>query len=144
MPANIDVTQQDAAQVLACIGRYVASINNADDGSFAEGVWSATPDATFIHPRGHEHGWEEIRSNFYGRTMRDTFSQRRLKVSGAPVIRIYGDAAVAEFTWEFTATLRKDGSQRRTAGRESQVYIRTPEAGWRLVQVHYSPEPAQA
>lgn len=69
--------------------------------------------------------------------MRDTFSQRALQVTTTPVVRFYGDAAVVEFDWEFTATRRRDGSVRRATGRESQVYARTPQ-GWRLVQVHYS------
>jgi len=28
-----------------------------------------SPDVSFINPAGHEHGWEEIKRNFYEKTM---------------------------------------------------------------------------
>ena len=121
-----------------CLARYVASIIHADDPSLAQGVWAATPAVTLIHPRGHEHGWEEVRANFYEKTMAAKFSKRELKVMGAPVIRVYGDTAVVEFEWDFVATRREDDGALRNQGRESQVYINTPDAGWRLMHVHYS------
>ncbi|UWZ86149.1 YybH family protein [Occallatibacter riparius] len=70
--------------------------------------------------------------------MGQTFSKRSLKASAEPVIHVYGDAAVAEFDWDFHATLRKDGSPVHTTGRESQFYVKFPDKGWRLVHVHYS------
>jgi hypothetical protein len=45
---------------------------------------------------------------------------------------------VAEFDWDFHATLRSDGSPVHTTGRESQFYVKFPDKGWRLVHVHYS------
>jgi hypothetical protein len=46
-----------------------------------------------------------------------------------------------EFNWDFVAALRANGQTIHNTGRESQVYIRTPEKGWRLVHVHYSGPP---
>jgi ketosteroid isomerase-like protein len=70
-----------------------------------------------------------------------TFSQRTLKNSGDIVVHLYGDAAVVEFDWDFVATLRSNGAPVHTTGRESQVYVKLPSKGWRLVHVHYSGPP---
>ena len=129
--------REDQRDIAGMVEKYRQSIVHADDIRRAEQVWLLSPEVSFIHPRGHERGWAAIQDNFYGKTMRDTFSHRALQVTATPVVRFYSDAAVVEFDWEFTATRRRDGSVRRTTGRESQVYARTPQ-GWRLVQVHYS------
>ena len=57
------------------------------------------------------------------------------------MIDVSGDAAVAEFYWDFTAKFRKDGSQLGTHGRETQVYFKR-DGVWRLAHVHYSGMPA--
>ena len=118
-----------------CIDMYRRSIEKADVSLAAE-VWAETPEVSLIHPRGHEHGWEAVKANFYEKVMGTLFSERRLDVHDVRV-HPYPEAAVAEFYWDFTATVRADGSTRRTQGRESQVYVKTPE-GLRLVHVHYS------
>jgi ketosteroid isomerase-like protein len=74
--------------------------------------------------------------------MGQTFSKRSLKLAAEPAIHVFGDTAVAEFHWDFVATLRSNGSEVHTKGRESQVYVRFADKGWRLVHVHYS-GPAQ-
>lgn len=131
-------------ELLKKIEIYRNSIIHAEDLKIAEQVWAATPEASFTHPRGHESGWQQIKQNFYGKTMADTFSKRELKLTDTPIVHVYGDAAVVEFAWDFTATLRHDGSSRHTTGRESQFFIKQPELGWRLVHVHYSGPAAAA
>lgn len=103
-----------------------------------EQVWTTTPEVSFIHPRGHEIGWSAIKHDFYTQTMANIFSKRDLTFITEPVIHLYGDSAVIEFTWNFVLTKRDDGSQKQTIGRESQVYVNQPGVGWRLVHVHYS------
>jgi ketosteroid isomerase-like protein len=99
---------------------------------------------TFIEPLGHERGWDEIAAVVYGKLMGQTFSKRELHNVGDVSIHLYGDAAVVEFDWEFEATLRSDGKTVvHTTGRESQVYVKLPDAGWRLVHVHYSGPPVK-
>lgn len=128
---------QTEQELIRMVEAYRASIMHADDIQWAEKVWLLGPEASFMHPRGHERGWEEIKNNFYRKIMGETFSRRELCLTGTPVVRVYGNAAVVEFDWAFTAERRQDGKIRQSRGRESQVYVRTPK-GWKLVQAHYS------
>jgi len=125
------------------IERYLQSVDGAD-AALAATIWSPTPDSTFIHPRGHERGWDEIARNFYGRTMGESFTKRTLKIVGDVTVRVFGTAAVAEFDWEFNAIRRDTAAPLRSSGRETQVYVERPGQGWRLVHVHYSGPPTTA
>jgi ketosteroid isomerase-like protein len=124
-------------QIRALIDEYTQSIDAADTAMGAK-CWLTTPEASFIHPLGEESGWDQIAADVYGKLMGQTFSKRTLTLAGEPTIHLYGDAAVAEFHWDFVATLRSNGSEVHTKGRESQVYVKLPDKGWRLVHVHYS------
>lgn len=46
------------------ISKYAQSVYQASDPTLASQIWSKSPEASFIHPRGHEHGWEEIKGIF--------------------------------------------------------------------------------
>lgn len=116
---------------------YMRSVDDADP-KLAGTVFLTTDDASFINPVGHERGWKEIADQVFVKLMGQTFSQRRLTASAEPVIHVYGDAAVAEFDWDFVATLRSNGSAVHTTGRESQFWVHFTDKGWRLVHVHYS------
>ncbi len=120
------------------IRKYAKSVDEADT-KLASEIWSQTGDVSFIHPGGHEHGWEEIKKNIYEKAMRDTFFERNLEVNNVSM-HIYRDAAWAEFHWVFLAKFRSNGSPLRTEGRETQVYRKT-DRGWFLVHVHYSGMP---
>jgi ketosteroid isomerase-like protein len=129
------------AEIRSLVDRYMQSIDDADTTLGAK-VWSPRPDVTFINPVGHERGWDQIASEVYGKLMGQTFLKRTLKNSSDVSIHLYGDAAVVEFDWDFQAILRSDGKTPvHTTGRESQVYVKLPQLGWRLVHVHYSGPP---
>jgi uncharacterized protein (TIGR02246 family) len=130
-------SRQTAAEIRQLIDTYMQAVDAADPNLAAK-VFLTTPDASFINPVGHERGWDQIADEVFVRLMGKTFSKRDLKASADPVIHVYGDAAVAEFDWDFHATLRSNGSPVHTTGRESQFYVRFPDKGWRLVHVHYS------
>jgi ketosteroid isomerase-like protein len=98
-----------------------------------------SPDVTFIHPLGHEHGFDQIKQNVYTHLMGDTFSERKLSVHDVSV-HVHGDSARAEFYWDFVAKFRKDGFPLTTHGRETQLYQKI-QGRWRLVHVHYSGMP---
>jgi len=127
--------QLDTEQIRSLIRNYERSISAADTALAAQ-IWSTTPDVTFIHPMGHEHGWDEIRRNVYEKLMGGLFSERKLTASDIS-IHVYSDAAWAEFNWVFVAKQRSDGAPVRTEGRETQIYRRT-DRGWRIVHIHYS------
>jgi Xaa-Pro aminopeptidase len=132
-------TPADSSAVRSLIDKYAKSIDGADTALAAE-VWLDSPDVSFIHPLGHEHGFEQIKQNVYQHLMGDTFSERKLSIHDVSV-HVYGDAARAEFYWDFTAKFKKDGSPLTTHGRETQLYQKM-QGRWRLVHVHYSGMPA--
>jgi len=125
------------AQIRGLMETYMQAVDAADPAIAAK-VFLTSPDTSFINPVGQEHGWDQIADEVFVRLMGQTFSKRSLTASAEPVIHVFGDAAVAEFNWDFRAILRKDGSPVHTMGRESQFYVRFPDKGWRLVHVHYS------
>jgi len=129
----------DESEIREIISKYAKSVDEADP-ALASQVWLDSPDVSFIHPVGHEHGFDQIKENIYGSLMGDTFSERNLTPHDISV-HVYGDAAWAEFYWDFAAKLRRDGSPVTTHGTETQVYLRTAD-GSRLVHVHYSGMPA--
>lgn len=120
------------------ISDYIESIIRCDY-ELARSIWKSGDDVSFIHPRGHEKGWDEIEQNFYRVTMDEMFSSRLLKTVGTPDVRYYGEStAVVEFYWDFVATFRNSGDELHTTGRESQVLLKGPDGNWKIVQVHYS------
>ena len=139
--SNASENENSSEEIKSVIAKYAKSVDAADT-NVASQVWLDSPEASFIHPLGHEHGFEEIKQNVYKRLMGETFSERKLSVHDVAV-QMLGDAAVAEFYWDFSAKFRKDGSPITTHGRETQVYRKTSD-GWRLVHVHYSGMPVAA
>jgi Xaa-Pro aminopeptidase len=131
-------TAADSTAIRGLIDKYAKSVDDADAALAAE-VWLDSPEVSFIHPLGHEHGFEQIKQNVYQHLMGDTFSERRLRVHDVSV-HVYGDAALAEFYWDFAAKFRKGGSPLTTQGRETQFYQKE-NGRWRLVHVHYSGMP---
>lgn len=118
------------------VAKYTRSVDNADT-ELAREVWADAEDISFIHPLGHERGWMQIKTNVYEKIMRDLFLTRKLTVRDLAV-KLYGDAAVAEFYWVFDAKWRKDGSALRTEGRETQVLRKGVRGTWEIVHIHYS------
>jgi len=102
-------------------------------------VWAIHDNVSFIHPRGHEIGWQQVKNNFYIKTMFDTFSERKLDIYNI-IIDNYSDFAYVEFYWKFNAKLRNDGRSMNTEGRESQMLIKEND-GWHIKHIHYSGMP---
>lgn len=128
----------EVAEVKTVIETYAKSIDAADV-TLASQIWLTESSVSFIHPRGHERGWEQVKTNFYQKTMGERFSERKLTIRDL-VVQVSGDAAWAEFYWAFAAKMKADGSALNTRGRETQV-LRKTEQGWRIVHVHYSGMP---
>ena len=139
LPSFVRAQNTSDAEVRKKVFQYAQSIDAADT-SLAAQVWLDSPDVSFIHPLGHEHGFDQVKQNVYKHLMGDTFSERNLSPRDISV-HIFRDCAWVEFYWDFAAKFRKGGSPITTHGRETQVYWKTKE-GWRLVHVHYSGMPA--
>jgi ketosteroid isomerase-like protein len=139
--APSDSSKSDEQEIRQLVARYTKSVGDADTTVAAQ-VWLDSPDVSFIHPLGHEHGFDQIKQNFYKHLIGDTFSERKLSPRDLTV-HVHGDSAWVEFYWDFNAKFRKDGSPVATHGRETQVYWKT-KGGWRLVHVHYSGIPVIA
>ncbi len=129
----------ELAAVRAVLHHYVLSINSADV-ALARTVWADRDDISFIHPLGHEVGWEQIKTNVYQKLMGELFSARTLTIKKLS-IKPHGESAIAEFYWEFNATFRKDGTDLKTLGRETQVLWKDRNGTWKLAHVHYSGMP---
>jgi ketosteroid isomerase-like protein len=134
---------REAAADVDAIGRVIAqyakSVDDADT-VLASQIWQDSPEVSFLHPLGHEHGFDQIKENVYERLMGETFSERKLTPRDI-TIHVLGDAAWAEFYWDFTAKFRKDGQSITTHGRETQIY-RKVQGSWRILHVHYSGMPS--
>ena len=57
----------DESVIRSLIDTYAQSVDAADT-ALASTIWASTPDVSFIHPRGHEHGWPAIKTRFYEQT----------------------------------------------------------------------------
>lgn len=114
--AQNEATSTVKQEITEGINRYLYSIDKADP-TLGKQLFYISPETSFIHPRGHERGWSQIAENFYGTTMGKTFSKRTLKLDAPPAIHVYGNAAVAEFDWHFTAVRRDNGQTQHTTGR---------------------------
>lgn len=128
----------DKTAIRNLLATYAESIKTANP-DMAVDIWQMTEQTTYIHPRGNEYGWNAIKTNFYGKTMGERFTQRELQIHDIH-INIYGDTAVVVFFWDFPAVFRSDGTHITTHGRETQV-LRKMDGSWKIVHIHYSNMP---
>ena len=137
-PVPTGDSKHDENEIEQLVVKYARSIDEADTALAAQ-IWLDSPEVSFVHPKGHEHGFQQVKQNVYENLMGEIFSERKLSPRDISV-HVYGNSAWVEFNWDFVAKFRKDGSAITTHGRETQVYWKTPD-GWRLVHVHYSGMP---
>lgn len=130
--------QRDDVKINELLEKYKKSINEADT-ILAKTFWYTDSDVTFIHPGGHEKGWEGIKKGIYEKFER-MFVTRDLK-SYDERVTMYGDMAILEFYWVFDAVLDGENSMPiQTKGRETQVLKKFDDT-WRIVHIHYSGMP---
>ena len=129
--------QADTGAIKALIARYVESISTGDS-VLGSKLFSHSPEVSFIQPRGHQHGWNEISSQIYN-FFAKTFTKRNLSIFNEHVTE-YDNVAWAEFYWVFDATFKQGNMPLQTKGRETQIWNKTNNE-WHLVHVHYSSMP---
>lgn len=129
----------DLVKIKALIETYKTSINKADT-TIGKKVFLTTNEVNFIHPRGHEKGWEGIKKGIYG-MFGSRFSKRDLKSSDEIITFISPDVAVLEFYWVFDATFSGEKPMpMQSKGRETQVLKKAKDT-WKIAHVHYSNMP---
>jgi len=133
-PASSADVGKEKDEIQHLISLYAKAADEADP-TLASRVWCNSSEDSLINPAGRWSGVEAI-LGFYRHEMGDTYSSRTLKITDISV-RLYTDAAWAEFDWDFEATRRRDGSAVSLHGMETQIY-RDNHASWCLVHVHYS------
>jgi ketosteroid isomerase-like protein len=140
-PGKIDSSTSDSSKpdslfFKSLVTQYTESISKADTSLGAK-LWSHVDQISFINPRGHEHGWDSIKTIY--NMFRDNFSERKLTFHNLKT-SVYNDFAWLEFYWVFDAVIKADNSKVQTRGRETQIWRKTDD-GWRLIHVHYSGMP---
>ena len=118
---------------------YATSINNGDL-DLADKLFLQNENTSFIHPRGHEVGVDNVKEAFYVKTMINRFSKRDLRIHNIKINLLTDNTAVVEFYWDFYATFREDNTDIITNGRESQTLIKVDDK-WKIAHVHYSNMP---
>ncbi len=130
--------EQDYTAINELLDNYKKSINEADT-TLAKTFWLTNPEVSFIHPGGHEKGWDGIKKGIY-EMFGSTFSKRDLKSYNESITH-YNDMAIIEFYWVFDATFSGENSMPiQTRGRETQV-LKKIDDDWRIVHIHYSGMP---
>jgi len=138
-PTNFEKSEPNKkiVEIHKLIEDYANSVDRLDR-ELAKSIWSQTEDISFIQPRGHQKGFEEVWKTFYLRAM-GAFSKRELRIKDVS-IRLLGDnSAWGDFYWDFYATF-KDGKKIHGTGRETQVW-KKEQGVWKIVHVHYSNMP---
>jgi len=126
-------------EIKQLISMYAKAADEADP-TLASRIWCDSSEDSLINPVGRWRGIEQI-MGFYRHDMGEMYSERDLEISEVSV-QVYSDAAWAEFNWNFSAKLRKDGSSVSFRGLETQIYRKNHDR-WCLVHVHYSALPAE-
>jgi hypothetical protein len=129
--------QPDSVQLHDMVQKYCRSINDADS-ILASSLWEHGNNVSFINPRGHEVGLDNIKKNIY-HFFWTYFSKRDLR-SIKERYSIYDDIAIVEFYWIFDAVLKANNAPIQTKGRETQIW-RKSHNEWKLVHIHYSGMP---
>ena len=114
---------------------YFNMISNLDF-NIAKGLWAENDNISFINPRTHLVGYNQIKNG-----LTKGFSQFKFRKLSSlnEVINIYGDAANIQLYWKFD-TIDAKGKKNQTRGRESLIFSKI-NGEWRLVHVHYSRMP---
>lgn len=121
------------------IENYAISINKGDL-ELADKLFLQSENTSFIHPRGHEVGINNVKKAFYIETMINMFSKRDLRIHDVKINLLADNFAFVEFYWDFYATFKEDNTDIVTNGRESQVLIKIDNQ-WKIAHIHYSSMP---
>lgn len=139
------VVADEKQRVLDIVRKYTQSVNKGDvQPEFIDQLWEHSPDVSNINIRGHQKGFEEIKSGFYA-PLFDVLTDRNLRMvtdEREPAVYIFDNTAIVEFYWKIDAKLKDGGKPISGAGRETHV-LRKKDGEWKLVHLHYSGMPVK-
>lgn len=126
------------AELRNVMNMYAEAVNKAD-AQLASQVWCGSEEDSLTNPAGHWQGPQQIKALYA--LLSESYSERKLTFDTIS-IHSYGDFAWTEFTGDFVAKQRKDGTPFSFHAAETQIY-RKSHGKWCLVHVQYSTFPAQ-
>ncbi len=128
----------DDTKIRIIMNVYAEAVNKAD-AKLGSQVWCGSEEESLTNPGGHWQDPQQIKA-FYA-ILSDSYSERKLTFDTVS-IHSYGDFAWAEFTGDFAAKQRKDGTAFSFHAAETQIY-RKLQGKWCLLHVHYATFPAR-
>jgi ketosteroid isomerase-like protein len=134
---NRTALRNDSLEIGNLVKKYAESITNADS-ALGSTLFMHTGEVSFIHPRGHERGWTQIKDSIY-KFFDNMFINRDLRTYDEH-ITVYNQTVWVEFYWEFNANFKTDHTPVQSRGRETQIW-RKSNGQWHIVHVHYSNMP---
>ena len=137
-PSLAAQTQDSDAELRNVMNVYAEAVNKAD-AQLGSQVWCGSEEDSLTNPAGRWQGTQQIKALYA--LLRDSYSERKLTFDTVS-IHSYGDFAWTEFTGDFAAKQRKDGTPFSFHAAETQIY-RKSHGKWCLVHVQYSTFPAQ-
>ncbi|MDA5635009.1 MULTISPECIES: YybH family protein [Rhizobium/Agrobacterium group] len=142
---SLSAIADEKQRVLDIVRKYTRSVNEGDvRPEIIDELWEHSPDVSNINIRGHQKGFEEIKSGFYA-PLFDVLTDRNLRMvtdEREPAIYIFDNTAIVEFYWKIDAKLKEGGKPISGAGRETHV-LRKTDNRWKLVHLHYSGMPVK-
>ena len=126
------------AEIRSVMDQYAEAVNKAD-AQLGSQVWCGSEEDSLTNPAGHWQGPQQIKALYA--LLSDSYSERKLTFDTVS-IHSYGDFAWSEFTGDFAAKQRKDGTPFSFHAAETQIY-RKSRGKWCLVHVQYSTFAAQ-
>jgi hypothetical protein len=106
----------------------------ANDGAAVKAFFWDSPDVIRFGPNEEIYGAAALAD--YLRTARQVFVGRRMVRRSVLALGQDVASVVSEYEQEVSGQLRRN--------RQSQVWVRFPEAGWRIVSAHVSVAPVRA
>jgi ketosteroid isomerase-like protein len=137
-PVAAQTVEAGDAELRNVMNLYAEAVNKAD-AQLGSKVWCGSEEDSVTNPAGHWQGTQQIKALYA--LLNDSYSERKLTFDTVS-IHSYGDFAWTEFTGDFAAKQRKDGTPFSFHAAETQIY-RKSHGKWCLVHVQYSTFPAQ-
>ncbi len=128
----------DDAEIRNVMNVYAEAVNRAD-AQLGSQIWCGSEEESVTNPAGHWQGPQQIKALYA--LLSDSYSERKLTFDTVS-IHTYGKFAWTEFTGDFAAKQRKDGTPFSFHAAETQIY-RKSRGKWCLVHVQYSTFAAQ-